>query len=346
MKVLLATPRGFCAGVDRAIDIVALALDVFGPPVYVRHEIVHNRHVVDRLRARGAIFVEELHEVPEGSLLVFSAHGVAPAVRAEAEARRLRTIDATCPLVTKVHSEAVRFAREGYSIVLIGHKGHPEVDGTMGEVPGHITLVEDGKDVEALTDVPDESRVVYLSQTTLSVDETRSVIDSIRVRFPQARGPAKDDICYATSNRQSAVKELAARCDVVLVVGSSTSSNSNRLREVAESLGARSFLVEEAADIQPSWLDGAQCVGVTAGASAPEDLVEDVVAWLRAHGATTVDDLVTVSEDVYFALPQELLRDITARGVESPTLEKHKARPATMRRLEETRRQLDAKSTR
>ncbi len=344
MKVLLATPRGFCAGVDRAIDIVALALDVFGPPVFVRHEIVHNRHVVDRLRARGAVFVEDLHEVPEGSILVFSAHGVAPAVRAEATARRLRTIDATCPLVTKVHSEAVRFAREGYSIVLIGHKGHPEVDGTMGEVPGHITLVENAGDVAALP-AADEP-VAYLSQTTLSVDETRAVIDAIRVRFPQARGPAKDDICYATSNRQSAVKELAARCDVVFVVGSSTSSNSTRLREVAEALGARAYLVEEASNIDPAWLDGAQCVGVTAGASAPEDLVEDVVSWLRAHGAVTVEDLVTVSEDVYFALPPELLREIAARGVESTTLDKHTARPATMRRLEETRRQLEEKAAR
>jgi 4-hydroxy-3-methylbut-2-enyl diphosphate reductase len=343
MHVLLATPRGFCAGVDRAIDIVALALDVFGPPVYVRHEIVHNRHVVERLRKRGAVFVEELSEVPEGSVLVFSAHGVAPSVRREAVERRLRTIDATCPLVTKVHSEAVRFAREGYAIVLVGHRGHPEVDGTMGEVPGRITLVEDADDVARL-DVPNAQRVAYLTQTTLSVDETRGVIDALKERFPSARGPAKDDICYATSNRQLAVKALAERADVVLVVGSDTSSNSNRLREVAESLGARAYLVEEAAGIDPAWLAGAEVVGVTAGASAPEDLVEQVVAWLRAQGAESVEDLVVVSEDVYFALPPELLREIAARGVSSPALDKHMARPATARRIEETRRALEGQA--
>src|SRR5689334_22425317 len=265
MDILLASPRGYCAGVDRAIDVVTIALDLYGPPVYVRHEIVHNRHVVEALRARGAIFVDLLADVPCGSTVVFTAHGVAPAVRNEADERGLRAIDATCPLVTKVHLEALRFARAGHTIVLIGHAGHAEVEGTMGEAPDAMTLVESVEDVERL-EVADPARLSYLTQTTLSVDETSAIVAALKARFPAVRGPAREDICYATTNRQTAVKELAARCDVVLVVGSPTSSNSSRLREVAELCGARSYLVESLADVDAAWIAGAKSVGVTAGA--------------------------------------------------------------------------------
>src|SRR5262245_16046545 len=279
MEIVLASPRGYCAGVDRAIDVVTIALDLYGPPVYVRHEIVHNRHVVESLRARGAIFVDTLDGVPAGSTLVFSAHGVAPAVRAEAKARGLRPIDATCPLVTKVHLEALRFAKAGYQIALIGHAGHAEVEGTMGEAPDAMILVQSVEDVATL-EVRDPSKLAYLTQTTLSVDETTAIIAALKARFPEMRGPAREDICYATSNRQAAVKQLAKECDLVLVVASPTSSNSSRLREVAELLGAEAHLIESVEDVDPAWIDGKRAIGVTAGASTPEHLVQDLVRWL------------------------------------------------------------------
>lgn len=307
MKILLASPRGFCAGVDRAIEIVELCLARYGPPVYVRHEIVHNRSVVDSLRAKGAVFVDDLADVPEGALLVFSAHGVSPAVREAADARRLRVLDATCPLVTKVHVEALRFAREGFEIVLIGHAGHVEVEGTMGHAPTAMHLVESVDDVEQLT-VRDPTRLACLTQTTLSVDDTREVMEALRRRFPQIRLPRKDDICYATQNRQNAVKQLMREADVLLVVGAPESSNSNRLVELGAKAGARAHLVQTAGDIDPAWLAGARCVGVTAGASAPEFLVQDVVARLRAlgDGAALVESLPRVDEGVVFQLPAEL----------------------------------------
>lgn len=307
MQVVLASPRGFCAGVDRAIEIVELALERFGPPVYVRHEIVHNRHVVESLRAKGAVFVDDPGEVPEGSLLVFSAHGVSPAVREAAARRGLRTLDATCPLVTKVHVEAERFARDDSEIVLVGHAGHVEVEGTMGHAPERMHLVESVEDVAKL-DVEDPERLACLTQTTLSVDDTAEIMEALRERFPAIALPRKDDICYATQNRQNAVKELARRADVVLVVGAPTSSNSNRLVELASKCGARSHLVETADDIRPEWIAGARCVGVTAGASAPEILVEQVVERLRtlAPEDFTLDALPRVDEGVVFQLPSEL----------------------------------------
>jgi 4-hydroxy-3-methylbut-2-en-1-yl diphosphate reductase len=304
----LASPRGFCAGVDRAIEIVELALERYGKPVYVRHEIVHNRHVVEDLRAKGAIFTDDLADVPEGALVVFSAHGISPAVRAEAERRKLRTLDATCPLVTKVHVEALRFAREGYEMVLVGHRGHVEVDGTLGHAPERMYLVETVEDVARLT-VRDETRLAVLTQTTLSVDDTREVIAALRARFPAIRVPGKDDICYATQNRQNAVKALAGRVELVIVVGAPTSSNSNRLVEVARVHGVRGELVQEAADIDPAWLAGVSRVGVTAGASTPETLVRAVCERLRALGASAVESLPTVDEGVRFALPAELRRE-------------------------------------
>ena len=307
MRIVLASPRGFCAGVDRAIEIVELALERYGPPVYVRHEIVHNRHVVEELRAKGAVFVEEPDEVPPGALLVFSAHGVSPAVR-EASARRgLRTIDATCPLVTKVHVEALRFAKQGYEIALIGHAKHVEVEGTMGHAPERIHLLESVEDVERLR-VRDPAKLACVTQTTLSVDDTAEVMDALRRRFPEVRLPRKDDICYATQNRQNAVKALVREADVVLVVGAPTSSNSNRLVEIAQKAGVEAHLVETAADIRPAWVRGAGCVGVTAGASAPEILVEQVVARLRelADGEVEVVSTPTVDEGVVFQLPSEL----------------------------------------
>ena len=307
MKILLASPRGFCAGVDRAIEIVELCLERYGPPVYVRHEIVHNRHVVEDLRGKGAVFVDDPADVPEGALLVFSAHGVSPQVRERAATRRLRVIDATCPLVTKVHVEALRFAREGYEIVLIGHARHVEVEGTMGHAPERFHLVESVADVERLA-VGDPQRLACLTQTTLSVDDTREVAEALRRRFPEIRLPRKDDICYATQNRQNAVKQLMHEAEVLLVVGAPESSNSNRLVELGAKAGARSYLVQDASDVDPAWIAGADCVGVTAGASAPELLVQGVVARLRelASGAASVDSLPHVEEGVVFQLPAEL----------------------------------------
>ena len=307
MRVLLANPRGFCAGVDRAIEIVDLALERYGPPIYVRHEIVHNRHVVEGLRAKGAVFVDDPTEVPPGSLLIFSAHGVSPAVRAAAQARDLRVIDATCPLVTKVHVEAARMAREGMDIVLVGHKGHVEVEGTMGHAPQRMHLVQSVGDVAAL-EVRDPERLGCVTQTTLSVDDTREILDALKLRFPAIRLPRKDDICYATQNRQNAVKELTETAEVVIVVGSPESSNSSRLVELAGKRGARAHLVQTAAEIDPAWIQEARCVGVTAGASAPEVLVEAVVARIEelAGGRAEVSALPAVDEGVTFQLPAQL----------------------------------------
>ena len=309
MEIKLANPRGFCAGVDRAIDIVNRALDIFGAPIYVRHEVVHNKFVVDALRERGAFFVEELHEVPDNVIVVFSAHGVSQSVRQEAEQRQLRVFDATCPLVTKVHMEVVRYSREGRECILIGHQGHPEVEGTMGQYDGinggHIYLVENEADVARLNvNAPDN--LAYVTQTTLSVDDTAKVIDALRQRFPAISGPKKDDICYATQNRQDAVKQLALECDLVLVVGSPNSSNSNRLRELADRCGADAYLIDSALDIKPSWLVGKKAIGVTAGASAPEVLVRDVVNKLETLGARPPEELPGVTENISFSMPREL----------------------------------------
>src|SRR5690242_10570701 len=304
-KIFLLKPRGFCAGVVRAIDVVRIALDLYGPPVYVRKEIVHNKHVVDELRNAGAIFVEELGEVPPGGRAIFSAHGVAPTVRREAKERALEVIDATCPLVTKVHLEAVRFAREGYSIVLIGHKDHDEVIGTLGEVPDRSYLVETVDDVDHL-DLPDPDRVRYLTQTTLSLDETREIISRLKERFPQIQGPPAQDICYATENRQMAVKAVSAAIDLLLVVGSQNSSNSKRLVEVGDNFGVRSYLVNDRGDVDPAWLEGVKNVGVTAGASAPEHLVEELVDFLHEHNFRQIEEIEMVDEDVRFSLPSEL----------------------------------------
>ncbi len=310
MRILLAHPRGFCAGVDRAIAIVELALERYGPPVYVRHEIVHNRHVVEALRRKGAIFVDDPEQAPTGALLIFSAHGVSPAVREAAARRGHRTIDATCPLVTKVHVEALRFAREGYEIVLVGHAGHVEVEGTMGHAPDRIHLVETPEDVERLRPRDPER----LAQTTLSVDDTRAVIDALRARFPGIVLPRKDDICYATQNRQNAVAELCRRADLVLVVGAPESSNSNRLVEIARKHGLPAHLVQDAGEIRGEWIEDVDCVGVTAGASAPELLVEGVVERLRElAGTARVDSLPFADEGVAFQLPPEL-REVPARA--------------------------------
>jgi 4-hydroxy-3-methylbut-2-enyl diphosphate reductase len=305
--VLLAAPRGFCAGVDRAIEIVEVALAHYGPPVYVRHAIVHNTHVVADLEAKGAVFVEDETEVPEGMPVVFSAHGIPPEVRERSAARGLEQIDATCPLVTKVHYEAIEYAAKGYSIILIGHEGHQEVIGTMGQAPQSINLVETPEDVAAL-DLPDPGKVAYISQTTLSVDETTGIIAAIRARFPEARGPKGDDICYATQNRQDATKVLAERAELVLVVGSPDSSNSKRMVEVALAHGARAaHLIDSAADLDPAWLDGVDTVGLTSGASAPDVLVTEVLDLLRATGrGAVVEPLTVVEEDVHFALPAKL----------------------------------------
>jgi 4-hydroxy-3-methylbut-2-enyl diphosphate reductase len=302
-KLLLAAPRGYCAGVDRAVQTVERALEVYGAPVYVRKEIVHNKHVVDQLRDRGAIFVESEAAVPEGSTVVFSAHGVAPSVHARARERKLSTIDATCPLVTKVHVEAKKFAADGYTIVLIGHSGHEEVEGTMGEAPDRIVLVESEEDVDAL-EVDDPNKIAYISQTTLSVDETRAIINRLRERFPSVVGPRTDDICYATTNRQAAVKQLARQCDLVLVIGSRNSSNSNRLVEVAREHGADSHLIDNAAQVRDEWLTGKHVVGVTSGASAPEELVRQLVDYFRSRGTSQVEELEVVHEDVRFMLPK------------------------------------------
>jgi 4-hydroxy-3-methylbut-2-enyl diphosphate reductase len=302
---LLAAPRGYCAGVDRAVQTVERALELHGAPVYVRKEIVHNKHVVEQLRDRGAVFVESETEVPEGATVVFSAHGVAPAVHTSSAERRLRTIDATCPLVTKVHVEARKFAADGYTIVLIGHAGHEEVEGTMGEAPDQIVLVESERDVDAL-EVPDPERVAYISQTTLSVDETRTVINRLRERFPAIVGPRTDDICYATTNRQAAVKQLARECDLVLVIGSRNSSNSNRLVEVAHEHGADSYLIDNESEVLEEWLVDKPVVGITSGASAPEGLVQRLVEFFRARGTADVSELEVVREDVRFMLPKTI----------------------------------------
>jgi 4-hydroxy-3-methylbut-2-enyl diphosphate reductase len=309
VKILLANPRGFCAGVDRAIDIVERAIELFGAPIYVRHEVVHNKFVVDRLRSLGAVFVEELNEVPDGATVIFSAHGVSKAVQAEARRRGLRVFDATCPLVTKVHMEVSRYGREGRDVILIGHEGHPEVEGTMGQFDdskgGRITLVEDVADVERL-DVRDPSRVGVVTQTTLSVDDTAEVLAALQQRFPTLLTPRKEDICYATQNRQDAVKKLVEECDVVVVVGSRSSSNSNRLREIAEKIGKPGYLVDGPEDLKPEWFEGMQAVGVTAGASAPELLVQRVVGRLREWGGQGAEEVVGREENVVFALPREL----------------------------------------
>ena len=312
MRVLLANPRGFCAGVDRAIEVVERCLEHFGPPIYVRHEIVHNRHVVETLRAKGAVFVDDPADAPEGVVLVFSAHGVSPAVRAHAEARRQRVIDATCPLVTKVHVEAMRFAREDYELILVGHAGHVEVEGTMGHAPGRVHLVETVEDVARL-EVRDPSRLACLTQTTLSVDDTRDILTALRERFPAIELPRKDDICYATQNRQNAVREVVGRTQLLLVVGAPESSNSNRLAELGAKAGVASHLIQDADEIRPEWLRGVDCVGVTAGASAPEELVRAVVERLRALAgdATQVTSMPSVDEGVAFQLPPELRQAIT-----------------------------------
>jgi 4-hydroxy-3-methylbut-2-enyl diphosphate reductase len=312
-RVLLAAPRGYCAGVDRAVQAVEEALDLYGPPVYVRKEIVHNKHVVEELAERGAIFVEEETEVPEGELVVFSAHGVAPKVHENAEARSLRTIDATCPLVTKVHVEARKFAEQGYTIVLIGHEGHEEVEGTTGEAPDSIVLVETTEDVDAL-ELDDPEHVAFITQTTLSVDETAAIIARLRERFPAIVSPKSDDICYATTNRQIAVKQLARECDLVLVIGSTNSSNSNRLVEVAREHGAASHLIDNSGQVRPEWLEGTETVGITSGASAPEALVTDLVEYFRERGAEEVSELRTIDEDVRFMLPKEIRTELKARA--------------------------------
>jgi 4-hydroxy-3-methylbut-2-enyl diphosphate reductase len=305
MDVLLANPRGFCAGVERAIEIVERALELHGAPIYVRHEIVHNRSVVERLRSKGAVFVEELDEVPAGSIVIFSAHGVPTAVQAEADRRGLKVFDATCPLVTKVHIEVMKMLREGHEIVMIGHRGHPEAEGTMGQAASGMHLVETLADVAAL-EVRSPQKLAYVTQTTLSVDDARAMVEALKARFPTIRGPKQDDICYATQNRQDAVKVMAPQCDVVIVVGSPNSSNSNRLREVAENMGAQAYMVDTAADLRPEWVAGKRRIGVTAGASAPEVLVNEVIARLKAFGAQHVRSLDGIIERVQFTLPREL----------------------------------------
>ncbi len=312
LKVVLAKPRGFCAGVDRAIDVVNIALEIYEGPVYVRKEIVHNKHVVDELRGKGAIFVDALDEVPDGATVIFSAHGVSPEVVAHAAKKRLKVIDATCPLVTKVHLEARRFAREGRSIILVGHEGHDEVIGTMGQVPNNIRLVGSADEVDSLN-LPDREKVAVITQTTLSVDDTREVIDALKLKFTNIIAPAHEDICYATQNRQTAVKALAGAVDLLLVIGSKNSSNSCRLKEVSESVGTRAYLIDDVTEIDSAWLEGACCVGITAGASAPESLVEELVDYFRAMGVTEFQELDTVREDVTFTLPPELARDRTER---------------------------------
>jgi 4-hydroxy-3-methylbut-2-enyl diphosphate reductase len=308
-RVLLAAPRGYCAGVDRAVQTVEHALDLHGAPIYVRKEIVHNKHVVEQLTERGAIFVDQETEVPEGEMVVFSAHGVAPSVHENAAKRNLRTIDATCPLVTKVHVEAVKFAEQDYTIVLVGHEGHEEVEGTTGEAPDNIVLVQTVADVDAL-ELPDPSKVAYITQTTLSVDETTEIIDRLKEKFPEITGPRTDDICYATTNRQMAVKELANHCDLVLVIGSTNSSNSNRLVEVARELGTASHLIDNHLQVDEAWLEGVETVGITSGASAPEELVERLVSYFEERGADEVKELSVIDEDVRFMLPKKIRVDL------------------------------------
>jgi 4-hydroxy-3-methylbut-2-enyl diphosphate reductase len=316
-RVVLAAPRGYCAGVDRAVDVVERALRIYGAPVYVRKQIVHNIHVVRDLERKGAIFVEEETEVPEGATVILSAHGVAPEVYANADRRELRVIDATCPLVTKVHLEARRFARDGDTILLIGHEGHEEVIGTSGEAPDHIRLVGSAEEARTVA-VPDPDRVAYLSQTTLSVDETNEIIDVLRKRFPALEGPPRDDICYATQNRQDAVKAVARRADVVLVIGSDNSSNSKRLMEVSRALGTPAYLIDDQTEIDPAWLEGSDTVGVTSGASAPEWLVDRVMQWLRERGATEVEELRVTEEHMEFGLPRGVRESDERRAAGAP----------------------------
>jgi 4-hydroxy-3-methylbut-2-en-1-yl diphosphate reductase len=310
-KVLLAAPRGYCAGVDRAVQTVERTLEIHGPPVYVRKEIVHNKHVVQRLRERGVIFVERETDVPKGSVCVFSAHGVAPSVHSNARARELRTIDATCPLVTKVHREALRFAEEGYTIVLVGHDGHEEVEGTMGEAPERILLVQSEQDVDELQ-VEDPERIAYVTQTTLSVDETSSILARLKERFPALVGPRTDDICYATTNRQTAVKQLAGSCDLMLVIGSRNSSNSVRLVEVARDFGADAHLIDSASEVREEWLTDKRVVGISSGASAPENLVRELVGFFRERGVADISEVNAVKEDVRFMLPKQVREAVVA----------------------------------
>jgi 4-hydroxy-3-methylbut-2-enyl diphosphate reductase len=307
-KLILAKPRGFCAGVDRAIDVVKIALDLYDEPVYVRKEIVHNRHVVDELRQKGAIFVDDLDEVPDGAIAIFSAHGVSPEVRAQADSRGLKVIDATCPLVTKVHNEAIKFAWEDRSIILVGHEGHDEVIGTMGEAPDAITLIGSEEQVEELN-VPDPTKVAVITQTTLSVDETTGIIEALKRKFPKLAFPPKEDICYATQNRQTALKELASRVDLILALGSQNSSNSKRLIEVAQGVGVEAYLIDDVSEIDAKWLEGTRVIGVTAGASAPEHLVQGVVNYFKALGVTDIEEIEPIKEEVNFGLPQELVRE-------------------------------------
>jgi 4-hydroxy-3-methylbut-2-enyl diphosphate reductase len=311
-RILLASPRGYCAGVERAVETVEQSLELYGAPVYVRKQIVHNIHVVRDLERKGAIFVDSETEVPEGETVVFSAHGVAPAVHSSAQARELRTIDATCPLVTKVHVEAKKFAAEGYTIVMIGHNGHEEVEGTMGEAPDHIVLIETEDDVDSL-EVVDPDRVAYISQTTLSVDETRAIILKLRGKFPNITGPRTDDICYATTNRQMAVRQMARECDLVLVIGSSNSSNSNRLVEVARDHGADSYLIDNEGQVEEEWLTGKRVVGISSGASAPEELVQRLVGFFRERGTTEVSEFEVVQENVRFMMPKEIRQAMAGR---------------------------------
>lgn len=320
--ILLANPRGFCAGVDRAVDIVDIALRTYGAPVYMRHEIVHNPVVVKELEAKGAVFVERTDQIPAGSVAVFSAHGVSPLVRAEAVSRKLKTIDATCPLVTKVHLEAIRYSREGYSIILVGHRGHVEMEGTSGEAPNNTTLIETIAEAETVT-VPDPNKVVYLTQTTLSIDDTAEIIATLKRRFPNIVAPPKQDICYATTNRQAAVKVLAEQADVVLVLGATQSSNSVRLMEVAKKQGTPAYLILSANDIEPTWFENAETVGVTSGASSPEHLVEQVVDRLKALGATDVRDVDVIKESVRFILPPAFKAEAQAAGKADDILAKH-----------------------
>jgi 4-hydroxy-3-methylbut-2-en-1-yl diphosphate reductase len=310
-KLLLAAPRGYCAGVDRAVQTVQRALAIHGAPVYVRKEIVHNKHVVAQLRERGAIFVDEQTEVPEGAVCVFSAHGVAPSVRSGAAERGLQTIDATCPLVTKVHREAVRFAQDGYTVVLVGHDGHEEVEGTMGEAPDQIVLVQNEQDVDEL-EVADPERIAYITQTTLAVDETTTILARLRERFPSIVGPRTDDICYATTNRQAAVKQMAGQCDLMLVIGSRNSSNSVRLVEVASDCGAEAHLIDSASEVQEEWLADRRVVGISSGASAPEELVSELVDLFRARGVSDISEFHVVSEDVRFMLPKQIREAVAA----------------------------------
>ena len=312
-RILLAAPRGYCAGVDRAVQAVEQALEIHGAPVYVRKEIVHNKHVVKQLASRGAIFVEEETEVPEGEVVVFSAHGVAPTVQENAKARQLQTIDATCPLVTKVHVEARKFAQQGYTIVLVGHEHHEEVEGTTGEAPDNIVLVQSAEEVDNL-ELDDPDHVAYITQTTLSLDETSGIIERLKEKFPKIVGPKSDDICYATTNRQIAVKELAGECELVLVIGSANSSNSNRLVEVARECGAKSYLIDNSLQVEEEWLEGVETLGITSGASAPEELVEQLVDFFRDRGTEDISEVRTVDEYVRFMLPREIRAALAERA--------------------------------